>query len=239
MRATAAVLTLAFASWAAAWDLRVDASGGPLVLIDHVEAVVADWSAAGADVEGTDRTVVVRYADPDLLGPDAIVLVVVRPDTGSFDVLVHPDLGGVRAALVPAFGVVLGGVPGVGAFDPHVDAAAPRVPTVADVTALRAARPEVPGDLDGDGRVDFEDLLRLAAAYGRQGINLPEDLDGDGVVGDADLELLRERYTFDAATSTGDEPAEDAEPAAPVTPTTPSNEAAEDTEPADPSDAPD
>ncbi len=240
MRATVAVLTLALASWAAAWELSVDASGGPLVLIDHVEAVLADWSAAGADVEGTDRSVVVRYGDPDRLGPDAIVLVVVRPDTGSFDVLVHPDQDGVRAALVPAFGVVLGGVPGVGALDPRVVAAAPRAPTDADVAALRAARPEVPGDLDGDGRVDFEDLLRLAAAYGRQGINLPEDLDGDGVVGDADLDLLREAYTFETPTSTGDAPAEgaepapDAEPAEPAEPAQPSDAPAEGAEPADP-----
>lgn len=196
MRTALALLVLALASWAAAWDLRVDPSGGPLVLVDQVEAAVADWTAAGADVDGTDRTVVVRYGDPDRLGPDAIVLVVVRPDAGSFDVLVHPERDGVRAALVPALGVVLGGVPGAGALDPRIDAAAPRVPNADDVAALRAGRPEVPGDLDGDGRVGFEDLLRVAAAYGRQGINLPEDLDGDGVVDDADLDLLRERYAF-------------------------------------------
>ena len=110
--------------------------------------------------------------------------------------LVRPDGEGVRAALVPALGVVLGGVPGSGALDPRVDGSAPRVPTATDVLALRAGRPEVPGDLDGDGRVDFEDLLLMAAAYGRQGINLPEDLDGDGVVGDGDLELLRALYEF-------------------------------------------
>ncbi len=250
MRAVAAVLTLALASWAAAWELTVDPSGGPLVLVDHVEAVLADWTAAGADVEGTDRTVVVRYADPERLGPDAIVLVVVRPDSGSFDVLVHPDREGVRAALVPALGVVLGGVPSGGALNPRVDVAAPPVPTTADVAALRAARPEVPGDLDGDGRVDFEDLLRLAAAYGGQGINLPEDLDGDGVVGDADLELLRARYTFDEAANgegagavppeVADDPEAPAEAeAADDAASNGAAEGVEDAEPADPSDAPD
>ena len=207
----AIVLILAVASWAGAWNLQVDPSGGPLVLLDHVEAVVEDWSAAGADVEGTDRTVVVRYGDPARLGPDAIVLVVVRPDTGDFDLLVHPDADGVRAALVPAFGVVLGGVPGPGALDPRIDVAAPRIPTPTDVVALRGTRSELPGDLDGDGLVDFEDLLLLAAAYGRQGVNVPEDLDGDGVVGDADLELLRELYTFAGTASSGGEGAEGTE----------------------------
>lgn len=235
--AMAAVLALAFASWAAAWDLQVDPSGGPLVLIDHVDAVLADWSAAGADVEGTDRTVVVRYGDPDRLGPDAIALVVVRPDAGSYEVLVHPNRDGVRAALVPAFGVVLGGMPGVGALDPRIDSVAPLVPSTADVAMLRAARPDVPGDLDGDGRVDFEDLLRLAAAYDQQGINLPEDLDGDGVVGDADLDLLRERYTFEPSTSTDDAPAEGVAPAEttePEEPAQPNDEPAEDAEPTNP-----
>jgi hypothetical protein len=229
VRTALALLVLAVAPWAAAWDLRVDPSGGPLVLLDQVEAALADWTAAGADVEGTDRTVIVRYGDPDRLGPDAIVLVVVRPDAGSFDVLVHPDRDGVRAALVPAFGVVLGGVPGAGALDPRIDATAPRVPNADDVAALRAGRPEVPGDLDGDGRVGFEDLLRLAAAYGRQGINLPEDLDGDGVVGDADLDLLRERYAFDDGAASA-EPAAPGEPAGDGTdePTDPPADAASD-----------
>jgi hypothetical protein len=204
VRAALALCALALAPWAAAWDLSVDPSGGPLVLVDHVEAALADWSAAGADVEATDRSVVVRYGDPERLGPDAIVLVVVRPDAGSFELLVHPDLQGVRAALIPALGVVLGGVPGGGALDPRVDVATPRVPTATDVAALRAGRPAVPGDLDGDGRVGFEDLLRLAAAYGRQGINLPEDLDGDGVVGDADLDLLREAYAFEGTPGADD-----------------------------------
>ena len=211
MRVAAALLLLSVAPYAAAWDLQIDPSGGPLVLIDQVEAALADWTAAGADVEGVDRTVVVRYGDAERLGPDAIVLVVVRPESGSFDVLVRPDGEGVRAALVPALGVVLGGVPGSGALDPRVDGSAPRVPTATDVLALRAGRPEVPGDLDGDGRVGFEDLLLMAAAYGRQGINLPEDLDGDGVVGDGDLELLRALYEFaDRAAPAG--PSDGADP---------------------------
>jgi hypothetical protein len=192
----ASALLLAMASWAAALDLRVDATGGPLLLVDQVEAALADWRAAGADPDAVARGVVVRYGDPLLLGPDVRALVVARPDGEGFEVLVHPEADGVRAALVPALGVVLGGTLGSGALDPRIDPGAPAVPTAADADALVAARPDLPGDLDRDGRVDFADLLRLAAAYGREGVNLREDLDGDGVVGDGDLDVLRERYTF-------------------------------------------
>jgi hypothetical protein len=203
---------LASASWAAALDLRVDATGGPLVLVDQVEAALADWRAAGADPDAVARVVVVRYGDPLLLGPDVRALVVVRPEGEGFEVLVHPEADGVRAALVPALGVVLGGTLGVGALDPRIVPDAPAVPNAIDVGALVAARSDLPGDLDGDGLVGFPDLLRLAAAYGREGVNLAEDLDGDGVVGDGDLDVLRERYTF--ADAPDDAAAPEVDPAA-------------------------
>lgn len=196
-RLLALCAVLASGAWALALDLRVDAAGGPLVLVDQVDAAVADWRAAGVDVDAVARSVTVRYGDARLLGPDVIALVLLRPESGGFEVLVHPQLDGVRAALVPALGVVLGGTLGTGALDPHVDPAAPAVPGPDDAARLRAAVPSVLGDVDGDGRVGFEDLLAVAAAYGQEGVNLAADLDGDGRVGDADLDLLRTRYTFD------------------------------------------
>ncbi|MDF1524006.1 MAG: hypothetical protein P1P87_14470, partial [Trueperaceae bacterium] len=120
---------LASASWAAALDLRVDATGGPLVLVDQVDAALADWRAAGADPDAVARVVVVRYGDPLLLGPDVRALVVVRPEGDEgFEVLIHPEADGVRAALVPALGVVLGGTLGTGALDPRIDPGVPAVP---------------------------------------------------------------------------------------------------------------
>lgn len=201
---------LASGSWALALDLRVDAAGGPLVVVDHVDAALADWRAAGVDVDAVTRSVTVRYGDARQMGPDVIALVVLRPETGGFEVLVHPQLDGVRAALVPALGVVLGGTLGTGALDPHVDPAAPAVPGPADAARLRAAVSSVLGDIDGDGRVGFEDLLAVAAAYGQEGVNLPADLDGDGRVGDADLELLRGLYRFDGDEVPGAAPSPDA-----------------------------
>jgi hypothetical protein len=50
------------------------------------------------------------------------------------------------------------------------------------------------GDLDGDGDVDFADLLIVLAAWGACGAaptgQCSGDLDGDGVVGFADLLIL-------------------------------------------------
>ena len=47
-----------------------------------------------------------------------------------------------------------------------------------------------PGDVDGNGIVDFDDVLALLAAWGACGDPCPADLDGDGMVGFADLLIV-------------------------------------------------
>ena len=74
--------------------------------------------------------------------------------------------------------------------------AAPRAPGDLELRALLATTRYAPADLSQDGVVDFADLLEFAAHYGRSGLNLPGDLDGDGDVDDDDLSLLREAYEF-------------------------------------------
>ena len=57
---------------------------------------------------------------------------------------------------------------------------------------------DVPGDVDGDGIVGFNDLLTLLAAWGPcpdPPSPCPADLDGDGVVGFADLLFLLSHWT--------------------------------------------
>ncbi len=197
LRELALVVGLAHLPFGFALDVQVDPVDGPLVLPELVDTVLDDWRSAGVDVDLVDRSVRVRYGAADLFGPDAIVWVVARPDDDvDYEVLVNPVADGVRAALIPALGVVLGGVLGEGALDPRVVPDAPRAPTAADALAVEARASGVEGDVDGDGRVTFEDLLAVAAAYGRQGVNLTEDLDGDGIVGDGDLDVLRTHYTF-------------------------------------------
>jgi hypothetical protein len=200
LASTVAALALA-ASLGGAWALEITVEPPDGELAAAVEAAVEDWRAAGVDVDAVEATVGVRVGTTARFGPDVTAWVVVRggasdADRG-FEILVGPDARSPRAALIPALGVVLGGTLGRGALDPVLDPAGPRRPTPADGLALTERLSAVPGDLDRDGRVDFEDLLLMAEAFGRRGVNLPADLDGDGLVDAADLDLLRESYVFD------------------------------------------
>jgi len=51
-----------------------------------------------------------------------------------------------------------------------------------------------PGDVDGDGDVDVDDLMLLIASYGSTCSGCPEDIDGDGDVDVDDLMLLLSNY---------------------------------------------
>jgi len=206
LAATVTALALA-ASLGAAWALEITIEPPDGELAAAVEAAVEDWRAAGVDVDAVDATVGVRFGAAARFGPDVTAWVVLRggvdgADRG-FEILVAPGARAPRAALIPALGVVLGGTLGRGALDPVLDPAGPRRPTPADGLALAERLSAVPGDLDRDGRVGFEDLLLMAEAFGRRGVNLPADLDGDGVVDTADLDLLREGYVFDPPNPSG------------------------------------
>jgi len=188
-----------------ALELTVEPAGSELEA--EVVAALNDWQAAGVDVDAIEARVTVRYGETARFGPDVRAWVTLRgaaddPDR-SFVILVSPDEAAPRAALIPAIGVVLGGTLGSGALDPVLDPGGPRRPTLADGRALSERLSAIPGDLNGDGRVDFEDLLLMAEAFGRRGVNLAADLNGDGVVDAADLDLLRENYTFRPPDPTG------------------------------------
>ena len=62
---------------------------------------------------------------------------------------------------------------------------------------LEGPAPAVSGDVNGDGKVDFRDILFVYRSLGQYGENLPADIDGDGVVSIRDLKLvLRLFYGF-------------------------------------------
>jgi hypothetical protein len=56
----------------------------------------------------------------------------------------------------------------------------------------------IPGDINGDGKVNLEDLVILAKAYGSTPgaptWNPNADINGDGVVGSLDLAVLAQHY---------------------------------------------
>jgi hypothetical protein len=57
---------------------------------------------------------------------------------------------------------------------------------------------KIPGDINGDGIVDYKDLARLAAAYGKgkgdPGFDINVDLNGDGIIDYKDLAILAANY---------------------------------------------
>ena len=59
-----------------------------------------------------------------------------------------------------------------------------------DATRFVAFGPSCPGDLNGDGVVNFADLNILLGAFGQSGAGIPADINEDGVVNFADLNIL-------------------------------------------------
>ncbi|MCA9289802.1 MAG: hypothetical protein KDA25_01665, partial [Phycisphaerales bacterium] len=53
----------------------------------------------------------------------------------------------------------------------------------------------IPGDLDGNGIVDFADVLLLLNAWGEQCVVCGADLNGDGIVDANDLALILSLWT--------------------------------------------
>ncbi len=51
-------------------------------------------------------------------------------------------------------------------------------------------------DINRDGAVNFYDLVALAQAFGRSGVNDPADINKDGVIDQSDVDELQKSYTF-------------------------------------------
>lgn len=193
----------------------VDPAGGPLTLTEDVEAAFAAWLEAGlSEVPEltAGATTEFRFGAAELMGPDLVTLTVQRsaPDA-ALHIVVNPDTYvEFPAALVHEAGLVLGLTSSTeGVMNPLLSDDSEGRPRQAEVDRLQAQQTAVPGDLTGDGRVDFDDLLELAAQFGRRGVNQPGDLDGDGTVTLDDLRLLRENYLFTEPRDRTLEPTED------------------------------
>ncbi len=161
--------------------------------------------------------------------PDAATRTLVTQDgtKTSLEVQVNPDQPvDLPSALLVEAGLRLGL-----ALDASISGK--RSITDADIKLLRAQY-SPNGDLNGDGKVNVDDLELFAAQFGKnaQGANarVVGDFNGDGAVNNADLEILRASYDFGgdvevpkppAATPTPPPPAAPGTPPAPTPPTTP------------------
>lgn len=202
MRPAVALTALLLILSAAAADWSADSAGGPLTLVEDVEAAFALWTEAGAPAAALvpdSAAALFRYAPADSFGPDTVTLTLQRPAAEpALELVVNPELQpDWPGALVHEAGLVLGlSAADSGVMQPLLQQDGPDEPQEADITRLLSSVNAVPGDLTGDGVVDFLDLLELAAAFGNRGVNLPADLDSDGTVTREDLRLLRDNYVF-------------------------------------------
>lgn len=185
----------------------VNESGGPLLLSDAVQRAAAAWAeaapaaveftAADASEDGPGAVHTVLYGAPELFGPDALSLTLVRGGGAPIEVRASPRASALlEAALVHELGVLAGlAEEGSGVMARALDGTV-LAPTAADVLLLQELRTYRPEDLNRDGVVDFYDLAELAQTFGASGVNLTADLNGDGVVNEADLALLESVYQF-------------------------------------------
>lgn len=224
MRPLLTVLACLLAAVASARDYSVDTAGGPLTLIEDVEAAFVLWQDAGAPElpELADGAgVLFSYGAADRFGPDTVTLTLQQSQASpALELRVNPELQrDWPAALLFETGLVLGlTAADSGVMQPLLRPDGPLEPQETDISRLLSAADALPGDLTGDGVVDFLDLLELAAAFGSRGVNLPADLDGDGTVTLDDLRLLRENYVFSEPTdrSAAEEPDPGTDGAAPA-----------------------
>jgi len=204
---------LVLGSLASAFDYRVDQGGGPENLRERVARAYARWQGVdGTAVEAReteDAPNVIRYGDGTLFGPDTFSLTVQRTPDPTTVVLLNPAEPSDRA-LTHELGLLAGLSPDPGArsvMNPAISQEVDAELTPADEAALRALAAFVPADINQDGVVDFYDLADFGAAFGDTGVSLPADIDDNGVINRADLDLLRDAYTFGAPAETPPEEA--------------------------------
>ncbi len=183
-----------------ATEVRLDLPDDP-ALREALDDAIDAWRSVGValtlvdDDDAIDR---VRIGDVDRFGPDALAFSRRVAGEPGVEILVRPGAEGRRSdVLAYELGRWLGLEVAERGFRSGrfpEDGTSP--PLASDADALTAALASAPEDLDGDGDVDFYDLVRLAAEYGRAGTRLAADVDGSGEVDDADVQRLEARYTF-------------------------------------------
>lgn len=212
-----ALLTCLLLGTAVALDYRVDPAGGPERLAEAVEAAFAQWLAVEDSSLSVNETAEARnlitYGDGTKFGPDTLSLTVSKQTSGAqqVTVLINPEAADLLGpVLLYETGLLIGLRATVNPSDdtaesvmsPALAADSSTELSESDVKALQDLGLFPPEDINRDGVVNFYDLVALAEAYGRAGVNVDADINGDGSVDDLDLARLREAYIFGAPSET-------------------------------------
>jgi Dockerin type I domain len=245
----ASVILLAGASIAAPFAYRVTTDGGaPANFVSNVEKAFKAWEAVTGTTLKTNRLetapVTFSWGEGDLpMNPDLSTRTIIKTgESTSSEVRVNPETADLESALLIETGLRLGL-----SIDPNLS----EKRTIGEVeTKAIRARFSQNGDLNGDGKVNLDDLELLSLNYGKRAQagsgTLTGDLNGDGIINQLDVEILKANYSFDpiaqpaatnptpanpTPTDPKNTPGTPAGPTAPTTPATPAT-------PSDPGNSP-
>jgi hypothetical protein len=227
------ILVFIGASIAAPFAYRVTTDGGaPANFVSNIEKAFKAWEGVTGTTLKTNRLeaapVTFSWGEGDLpMNPDLATRTIIKTgESSSSEVRVNPETADLESALLIETGLRLG---------LSLDANLSEKRTVGEVeTKAVRARFSQNGDLNGDGKINLDDLELLSLNYGKRAAQgsgtLTGDLNGDGIVNQLDMDILKANYTFEpitqptAANPTPSDPKNiPGTPTSPVTPVTPSN----------------
>jgi Dockerin type I domain len=230
------------AGLAAPFAYRVSTDGGaPANFVSSVEKAFKAWEGVTGTTLKTNRLeaapVIFSWGEGDLpMNPDLSTRTIIKTgESSSSEVRVNPNTADLESALLIETGLRLG---------LNLDANLNEKRTLGEnETKAVRARFSQNGDLNGDGKVNLDDLELLSLSYGKRaqqgGGTLTGDLNGDGIVNQLDVDILKANYTFEPISqpATANPAPTTPAPGDPKnTPTTPSSPTDPKTDPANPTD---
>jgi Dockerin type I domain len=242
-RMTVSVILLTSVSIAAPFAYRVTTDGGaPANFVSNVEKAFKAWVAVPGTTLKINRLetapVTFSWGEGDLpINPDLSTRTIIKTgETTTSEVRVNPETTDLESALLIETGLRLG---------LNIDPTLGEKRTVGETESKAVkARFSQNGDLNGDGKVNLDDLELLSLNYGKRAAQgsgtLTGDLNGDGIINQLDVDILKSNYTFEpisqpAATPAPTDPKPTDPKTAPTSPTDPKTDPA----PTDPSNPPD
>jgi Dockerin type I domain len=193
-------LVLVGASIAAPFAYRVTTDGGaPANFVSNVEKAFKSWAAVPGTTLKINRLetapVTFSWGEGDIpINPDLSTRTIIKTgETLTSEVRVNPETADLESALLIEAGLRLG---------LNIDTILGEKRTVGETESKAIkARFSQNGDLNGDGKVNLDDLELLSLNYGKRAQagsgTLTGDLNGDGIINQLDVDILKANYTFE------------------------------------------